>query len=251
MFGLYEFFNPVLVVCDPDLLKQILVKDFDSFMDRRKVGDQPGSIIEAMLNNKSGEEWKILRSIMSPTFSSGKMKRMYPLVCTTAEALVASCLSDAASDPLLDMKDKFGRFTIDTIASCAFGIECKSLTTEEPVFAQKADNFFSMTPYKLARFFLMITAPKLCYYFGVKADTADIEFFREVVEQTIDARHNDNHQRGDFLDLMLQVRETDDELPTSAKHGRSKCPSCCIIIMNYPPQQSMVLGMCKCPSCSI
>ncbi|KAK4327904.1 hypothetical protein Pmani_001654 [Petrolisthes manimaculis] len=211
LYGRYEMFSPVLVVTDPDLLKQILVKDFDNFTDRRPFGSQPGSIMGSMLSNMSGEEWKTLRSIMTPTFSSGKMKRMFDYVCTNADSLVASCLKDAQNNLFLDMKDKCGRFTMDTIASCAFGIEPKSITNEKPVFAQKADNFFSMTPYKLVRFVLMFMFPKLFNALGLKADTADVDFFRDVVEKTIKSRQQNNRQRGDFLDLMLNARETNDD----------------------------------------
>ncbi|KAK3886353.1 hypothetical protein Pcinc_009495 [Petrolisthes cinctipes] len=225
LYGRYEMFSPALVVTDPDILKQILVKDFDSFTDRRQFGSQPGSIMGAMLSNMNGEEWKTLRSIMSPTFSSGKMKRMFGLVCTIADSLVASCLNDAQNNLLLDMKDKCGRFTMDTIASCAFGIEPKSNTDEKPVFAQKADNFFALSPYKLARVILMFMFPKLLFNaLGLKADTAEIDFFRDVVEKTISSRQQNNRQRGDFLDLMLNARETttnddDENLSTkSANH---------------------------------
>ncbi|KAK4307423.1 hypothetical protein Pmani_020812 [Petrolisthes manimaculis] len=211
LFGRYEIFSPVLIVTDPEILKQILVKDFDNFTDRRKFGDQPGSIMTSMLSNMDGEEWKILRSIMTPTFSSGKMKRMFGLVCTNADSLVASCLNDAQNNLLVDMKDKCGRFTMDTIASCAFGIEPKSMTDEKPVFAQKADNFFSMSPFKFVRFMLMFMLPKVFDALGLKVDTADIDFFRDVVEKTIRSRQQNDRQRGDFLDLMLNARETDNE----------------------------------------
>ncbi|KAK8729564.1 hypothetical protein OTU49_008550, partial [Cherax quadricarinatus] len=35
--GLYELFRPVLMIGDPDLLKNIFVKDFDHFVDRRRI----------------------------------------------------------------------------------------------------------------------------------------------------------------------------------------------------------------------
>ncbi|KAK3883422.1 hypothetical protein Pcinc_012256 [Petrolisthes cinctipes] len=133
---------------------------------------------------------------------------------------MASCLNDAQNNLLLDMKDKCGRFTMDTIASCAFGIEPKSITDEKPVFAQKADNFFSLSPYKLAQFIVMFMFPKLFNALGLKADTADVDFFRDVVEKTIRSRQQNNRQRGDFLDLMLNARETttnDDEENLSTK----------------------------------
>ncbi|KAG0722842.1 Cytochrome P450 6a2 [Chionoecetes opilio] len=80
-----------------------------------------------MLTMKTGAEWKNLRAIMTPTFTSGKIKSMFPLVCDKADALVKFSMKQAAENPHVDMKNNFGRFTMDTIASCAFGIECNSL----------------------------------------------------------------------------------------------------------------------------
>ncbi|KAJ8928369.1 hypothetical protein NQ314_019100 [Rhamnusium bicolor] len=34
-FGTYQFVKPILLLKDPDLIKQIAVKDFDHFTDHR------------------------------------------------------------------------------------------------------------------------------------------------------------------------------------------------------------------------
>ncbi|KAG0720264.1 Cytochrome P450 6k1 [Chionoecetes opilio] len=78
MFGLYEFFSPVLVTWDADIMRHILVKDSESFIDRRdfdmRSGHERDKIISEMLSLKRGAEWKALRAIMTPTFTSGKIK---------------------------------------------------------------------------------------------------------------------------------------------------------------------------------
>lgn len=38
MFGFYQFRKPLIMVKDPDLLKTIMVKDFDHFTDRNPLG---------------------------------------------------------------------------------------------------------------------------------------------------------------------------------------------------------------------
>ncbi|KAG7156545.1 cytochrome P450 6a20-like [Homarus americanus] len=123
--GKYEMFRPILVVGDLELMKHITVKDFDYFTDRRNftLTNEGDDVMNDMITNKTGNEWKTLRSIMTPTFTSGKMRGMYPLVCDKADDLVSFSLKEAANNPHIDMKHNFGRFTMDTIASCAFGIE--------------------------------------------------------------------------------------------------------------------------------
>lgn len=141
---------------DPELLKRIFVKDFDYFADRRAftTPNKEESVMNDMLSNVNGDKWKNLRSIMTPTFTSGKMRGMFPLICDKADALVSFNLQEAARKPSVDMKHNFGRFTMDTIASCAFGIECNSLVDEDAIFAKKAAAFFDFGPSRMMSFIL-------------------------------------------------------------------------------------------------
>nr|XP_053654374.1 cytochrome P450 3A41-like [Cherax quadricarinatus] len=140
--GLYDLFRPVLMIGDPVLVKGILVKDFEHFVDREIFRAEEGSITNETLTRKSGDEWKALRAIMTPTFTSGKIRGMFPLVCNKADTLVSFTLKEAAQKPYVDMKDIFGRFTMDTIASCAFGIECNSFKIERTRVCQMGSSFF-------------------------------------------------------------------------------------------------------------
>ncbi|KAK8741853.1 hypothetical protein OTU49_002425 [Cherax quadricarinatus] len=203
--GLYELFRPVLMVGDPDLLKNIFVKDFDHFVDRRKFLAEEGSISNIMLSNLTGDEWKTLRGIMSPTFTSGKMRSMFPLICEKADALVSFSLKEAANKPFVDMKVNFGRFTMDTIASCAFGIECNSFKSEVPEFSKYAEMFFNFSFLRILKFTLFNMFPTIGNALRIKIDSPAIKYFSNVVEETIAAR-NAGQRRGDYLDLLLDAR---------------------------------------------
>ena len=68
--------RPIVVIADLDLLKEVMVKQFDHFHDRppapdllRKKSGTPRGLI-----NARGEYWKKLRVTLSPTFSAAKMK---------------------------------------------------------------------------------------------------------------------------------------------------------------------------------
>ena len=220
MCGLYEFLKPVLVIWDTELIKHVFIKDFDHFTDRRnfemKTGHERDLVMTEMLSIKNGSDWKSLRAIMTPTFTSGKIKNMFPLVCDKADILVKFSVKQAAKNPYIDMKKNFGRFTMDTIASCAFGIECNSLVDENAEFPNKADIFFTLSKTRILKFCGLIFAPKLVQSLGISINPPEMDFFINVVNQTVAAREA-GETRGDFLDLMLEARDNSDN--PNSKHG--------------------------------
>ena len=74
-----------LVVNDLDIAKRMLIKDFDHFVDRTDFGlkfdekEETDMIFQNMFMMQKGDSWKVHRSIMSPCFTTGKLKLMYPL----------------------------------------------------------------------------------------------------------------------------------------------------------------------------
>ncbi|XP_076330777.1 cytochrome P450 3A18-like [Tachypleus tridentatus] len=75
------------MVAEPELIKLITVKDFHVFSDRR-VFEMGDPILDKMLTIQTGEEWRQTRSLISPTFGSGKMKKMAFLVKNTIHSLI-------------------------------------------------------------------------------------------------------------------------------------------------------------------
>ncbi|XP_069942986.1 cytochrome P450 3A21-like isoform X2 [Cherax quadricarinatus] len=205
--GLYDLFRPVLMIGDPVLVKGILVKDFEHFVDREIFRAEEGSITNETLTRKSGDEWKALRAIMTPTFTSGKIRGMFPLVCNKADTLVSFTLKKAAQKPYVDMKDNFGRFTMDSIASCAFGIECNSFKNEEPEFAKWAAAFFEFSFAKFIKFTLFNMYPRICNALGFKIESNSVKFFTRVVKEIIAARKS-GQRREDYLDILLDAQSS-------------------------------------------
>ncbi|XP_050716925.1 cytochrome P450 3A41-like isoform X2 [Eriocheir sinensis] len=213
MFGMYDFFNPVLVIFDPDMIKNVMVRDFDHFTDLRdfhlKTGVERDEMVSEMLSLKNGADWKNLRAIMTPTFTSGKIKGMFPLVCDKADVLVKVLLKEASENTHVNVKKTFGRFTMDTIASCAFGIECNSLLDENAEFPRKADVFFTMSFTAMIKTMFFKFMPRLFKLLGLAINASETDFFIDVAKQTIKARQA-GQRRGDFLDLLMEARENSD-----------------------------------------
>jgi cytochrome P450 len=68
------------MIRDPELIKLITVRDFEHFVDRPTLGFLTSPYFRNMLVNIKGQQWKNLRALMTPTFSSGKLKALETLV---------------------------------------------------------------------------------------------------------------------------------------------------------------------------
>ena len=86
--GMFQFSKPYLLIRDPDLIKQILTKDFNYFMDRGFVDENVLGPLLKHLFNMRGESWKTMRNKLTPAFTSGRMKMMYYLMEVCSEELV-------------------------------------------------------------------------------------------------------------------------------------------------------------------
>src|SRR5689334_9272383 len=63
LVGATDFGEPTLVINDPELIKLILVKDFDHFVDRRKFAVlETSEIFAKMIFGMRGDRWKALRT---------------------------------------------------------------------------------------------------------------------------------------------------------------------------------------------
>jgi len=77
----------MFVFRDPDIIKNVLVKDFLSFHDRGLFMDEE---IEPMTGNLfflGGISWRNLRVKLTPTFTSGKMKMMFQILFDCGHAI--------------------------------------------------------------------------------------------------------------------------------------------------------------------
>ena len=80
--------KPTLVVADPELLKQIMVKDFSKFRNRFRFPVPVGPPLDKNLLETRDETWKRIRTTLTPTFSAGKMKLMVPLMEKSCDTLM-------------------------------------------------------------------------------------------------------------------------------------------------------------------
>lgn len=130
--GIFAGPSPKLVLLDLELIKQVFTKDFAYFTGRGNYYNGKGQPIVAHLFNLEGKRWRTLRTKMTPTFTSGKMKMMFNTLVECSEYMNEALLQ--GKENVLDAKDISARFTTDVIGSVAFGIECNSFKNPDAEF---------------------------------------------------------------------------------------------------------------------
>ncbi|KAM4572549.1 thromboxane-A synthase [Odontesthes bonariensis] len=208
--GYYLGRRPVVVIADPDMLRQIMVRDFSSFPNRMTIrfASKPMSDCLLMLRN---EQWKRVRSILTPSFSAAKMKEMVPLINTAANALMKNLNVHAESGEAFDIHKCFGCFTMDVIASVAFATQVDSQNNPDDPFVRHAQMFFTFSFFRPIMLFFIafptIMAPLARFIPNKRRDQMN-HFFINSIQRIIKQREEQppNQRRRDFLQLMLDAR---------------------------------------------
>ncbi|XP_018356710.1 PREDICTED: cytochrome P450 9e2-like [Trachymyrmex septentrionalis] len=125
--GFYATTKPVLMLRDPELIKDVIVKNFDSFTNNSIFVDANDYVLSQNLFGLQNTKWRHVKKLLSPFFTSSKMKTMFSLMSKHAAdfAELMSTLPADKSD--VNMKDVFDRYTNDVIALCIYGMKIDSI----------------------------------------------------------------------------------------------------------------------------
>ncbi|XP_057691587.1 thromboxane-A synthase isoform X1 [Corythoichthys intestinalis] len=230
--GYYLGRRAVVVVADPDMLRQVMVREFSSFPNRmtNRFASKPISDCLLMLKN---ERWKRVRSILTPAFSAAKMKEMVPLIQTATTALMNNLDVFAKSGEAFDIHRCFGCFTMDVIGSVAFATQVDSQNNPDDPFVRHAQMFFSFSFFRPIMLFFIAFPHIMAPLVGIipnKRRHQMNEFFINNIQGIIRKREEQppEQRRRDFLQLMLDARSSKDELSSehvdSARHGAAAVP---------------------------
>ncbi|XP_067687897.1 cytochrome P450 3A21-like [Haliotis asinina] len=212
VFGIFRGRQPFYVISDLEILKEVLVKSFNVFRNRAfpVVIPYPFNLGLAFLEDAS---WKRVRSIISPTFSGAKLRRMCDPINDCARTLARNFSKVVGKDEGVPMKTFFGAYTMDVISRTAFGIKVDSQNDFNHPFVFNAKQIFR--PTKLRTFFAFLgvlcpAASPLMVKLGMGFfPMSVINFFRNNISEMIKQRQNDTKEerqkRNDFLQHLIEA----------------------------------------------
>ncbi|XP_014204417.1 probable cytochrome P450 6a13 [Copidosoma floridanum] len=213
MVGVYARRTPVLMLRDPELIKNVLIKDFGVFADR---GITTYAKIEPLgqhLFSLEPERWRPLRVNLSPVFTSGKLKEMFYLLTECAEHFEDFLGTMVAKSPELECRDLTAKFTTDVIGVCAFGLKMNALAEEESQFRKIGRKVFEVSLLKSIRLKIREATPWLYKLLGpFMYDRETNDFFIGSITETMEYRRRNNIKRNDFVDLLMEIRDNPEKI---------------------------------------
>ncbi|KAK7011927.1 cytochrome P450 3A29-like isoform X2 [Biomphalaria glabrata] len=211
-YGIYFFRMPALVITDPEWIKHIFVKDFNNFRDRMSFDDNVLINKEVLygLFFATGDVWKRIRGIMTPSFSVSKIKSMVAIVNRSAARLGEHVLKLAEEGTPWEAKLYCGAFALDVVTGTGFSIDVDSVKNLNEPFTRHGRSLFI---YKWGVQLLAILVHSfpilMCHFyrlFGIaffKSD--DMKFFDRNIKQMIDQRKEDKEKRNDILQNLMEA----------------------------------------------
>ncbi|KAB0793924.1 hypothetical protein PPYR_13544 [Photinus pyralis] len=208
-FGLYNLGSTSLVIRDPELIKKIAVKEFETFPEHKPF--IPSDVDPLWSNNlfamEGGEKWHQLRSTLSPSFTSSKMKAMFVLMkeCTKEFINYFESKGDSVD---VELKGAFARFGIDVIATTAFGVTCNSLSDPKNEFYVLGKELMNFKGLRRIILMLNLLCPPIARITRVSFFPEKIKkFFGSLVKETLQLRRERKVVRPDMIHLLMEYQK--------------------------------------------
>ena len=127
----YYGIRPVIVTQDLEVIKSVIVKNFDCFVNRPYIPALLRRTNLLGLGMIRGSRWRRVRRIVTPAFSTKKLKMVAPLIQTSCERLKNKMAAVSDTESNVNVSEWFKMFTLELILATAFSRDV-SLEGENP-----------------------------------------------------------------------------------------------------------------------
>ncbi|KAK4876461.1 hypothetical protein RN001_012883 [Aquatica leii] len=207
--------NPFLLVQDPELIKKVLVSDFEYFSDRSVMLNKNDKYAAKTLFLMKNPNWKLTRTKVTSAFSYKKLKYMLPQIIEAGEELVATFEKNALGKESINCRAYSVQYAINVISACAFGYKARAHDTSKfAVAAQELQGTTFLRGIQLVSHFF---APMLVNLFRMKfCDPDSAKYLEQVLLGVIKERTASQSHCGDLVDLLIKMNHEDERFDNDA-----------------------------------
>ncbi|XP_046744632.1 cytochrome P450 6k1-like [Diprion similis] len=210
--GFYVFDKPALVLRDQEIVKRVLIKDFDYFVDRFIRTDVSDSLGYANIFLMKNPAWRTMRVKLTHFFTAAKLQRTFRLMVDVGEDLDKhlEALKLGGTGRTIEIKEIAAEFMTDVIGSCAFGLRVNCLKNPNAEFRKCGKDMFQFDYKRGAEFTSIFFFPELVRPLKLKFfSKGSTDFMRKVFMEVLNERMNSGVRRDDLIDLMIGWTKSD------------------------------------------
>lgn len=210
LWGVYDGRQPVLCILDRELIRTVLVKEcFTHFTNRRNMV-LSGDLHDALFNTVD-EDWKRIRAVISPSFTSGRLKEMFVIMKTCSKNLMRSLQKDADLGRPTDTKECYGAYSMDLVSSISLSVDIDSLNNPSDPFVVNVKKLLGlnvMNPLFLIVAFFPFMDPLLSKMGFSLFPKSVTRFFFAAFQRMKSERENGSYKkRADLLQFMMDSQK--------------------------------------------
>uniref|UniRef100_A0A3B1K4E6 Cytochrome P450 3A n=1 Tax=Astyanax mexicanus TaxID=7994 RepID=A0A3B1K4E6_ASTMX len=211
VWGIFDVWQPLLCVMDTEIIKTVLIKECHTLFTNRRDFPLNGELYDAVTVVED-DNWRRIRNILSPSFTSGRLKEMFGIMKKHSSTLIKHLQKTAEQGGTVDLKGVFGPYSMDVIASTAFSVDIDSLNNPDDPFVTNAKKlqFNFENPVFIIGALLPFTMPLLeKMNFSFFPDSVTKFFYAAVQKIKAERMINQHKSRVDFLQLMMDSQKSD------------------------------------------
>lgn len=202
MVGFFCLWKKKILIKDLEIIKNVLIKDFDIFQDRGVYYNKDKDPLSAHLFSLEGEDWRFLRAKLSPTFTSGKLKGMHSIILDCAHQLRSFV------DTSMECESMCNKYAHTIISATAFGIDNNCMNDEKSKYFEMARKVVAPTAERLYMFLLFFNGLVPTFLNLRVVPKIASEFFMGLVKSTIKFREHSGMTRNDYLQNLIDLKNS-------------------------------------------
>ncbi|EZA49969.1 hypothetical protein DMN91_011740 [Ooceraea biroi] len=206
--GMYIFHEPVLLLRDRSLIKQIMITDFENFGNRRfgLSNERDATGYDSILSIRQ-PRWKYLRRKLTPVVTGQKLRNMMPLMIKSSNEMIdfiENLPVDKTGGKTYEVRNLGSRYCANVLGSVMFGVDTNSFNEDDKGFLISGEKVFRSFSAGVI-FIIFFFVPRLSFLLAPLL-TGPAEYFRKVFWSSMKVREEMGIKRGDLVDSLLSLK---------------------------------------------
>lgn len=211
IYGLYLGSRNLLVINDAHVAREISTRDLPKFAIRSSQYFGHSSVTRSLFFIPAQEDWKRIRSIITPAFTAGKLRDMCQPIHTILDKFIFHLKKEADTGKEFNIKLYCDSMAMDVIARCGYGIDVDSLSDPNHPIVVNARKILGIDA--SLSMILCFLFPSLARLLKLEAfDWSATQYFDNLTKKIVEKRIETNSvkKNKDLIGLMLQnLKEVD------------------------------------------
>ncbi|XP_076235870.1 putative cytochrome P450 6a13 [Calliopsis andreniformis] len=201
--GIYNMSIPILIIRDVDLIKDILINNFDNFADRAINFNADVKSITEHLFNIDSVHWKYFRTKFNIMYMENDLQKLMN------------------KDNVIECQEVALKCTACVIGSYIFGINAHTMVNEQALITKVGRMVFEPSFGGYLKKFILSYMPIPFKYF--KLHRLNSDFFLNIIKEIVEfKKHRYEKENGDkicydFIDILLEVQGEDKNMRLTSK----------------------------------